>query len=360
MRRAIAVMILSFAVLLGMQFVVGSCDVADAATKAQYRWRFSIPWTRPLLQKGFEDFAERVNNETGGKIEIKIFPDGLLGNHEESFKGVQAGDIELAMLVPYVSVVPGGAVNFMPWAVSSYAGFAMAFDTENGMLHQVLDKAYQEVNMKSLFTITSGGYCLGNNVREIKSPEDLKNLKFRVSASKAAVEMLANMGRGTGMTMETIPWSELYNALSRKVVDGCWGTIGLVVAERQYEVLKYYTDLGFMWDAAQVLINKEVWDDLPDDLKAAVEKAAKEAMAHTLKLQMDAEASDIEVLRQNGLIPYVPTPEEKDVFIAASNVKEIWDGEVKPWLDKAYPGENMSDRLLAELERVREITKGLR
>jgi TRAP-type C4-dicarboxylate transport system substrate-binding protein len=349
------------AVFFGVQSAFGgfgACGAAEAA--AQYKWRFSIPWTRPQLHEALVDFARRVSEYSDGRIEIEVFPDGLLGSHDESFKNVQAGDTEMAMLVPYVNLVPGGAVNFMPWAVSSYAGFEIAFDPEKGMLHKVVDRAYQEVNMKVLFTVTSGGYGLANNVREIKSPADLKNLKVRVSASESGVQMLGNLGKGTGMTMETIPWSELYNALSRKVVDGCWGTIGLIVAERQYEVLKYYSDIGFMWDAAQVLINKDLWDGLPDDLKAVLGKASVESMAYALKGQMDMEDSYIEEMKKNGLVPYVPTPEEKDVFLKGSNVEEIWDNLVKPWVEKAFPGENMSQELLTELERIRKSVEGKR
>ncbi|GHV45152.1 C4-dicarboxylate ABC transporter [Synergistales bacterium] len=357
MKRTKVFLTAALAVILVLQF---ASRTAFAASGAEYKWRFSIPWTRPLLQKGFEDFVERVGKYTDGKVEIKIFPDGLLGSHDESFKSVQAGDTELAMLVPYATLVPGGSVNFMPWAVSSYAGFAKAFDVKNGILHKVNDKAYQEVNMKPLFTVTAGGYGLGNNVREIKTTADLTNLKFRVSSTKTGVSVLGNMGRGTGMTMETIPWSELYNALSRKVIDGCWGTIGLVVAERQYEVLKYYTDIGFMWDAAQVVINKDLWDGLPGDLKANIEKAADEAMAVTLKLQMDAEALDIETLAKNDVAVYVPTPEEKDMFFKASNVQAVWDEDVAPWFEKAYPGEGMSQKVLDELDSIRKSVEGQR
>ncbi|MDR3280665.1 MAG: TRAP transporter substrate-binding protein [Synergistaceae bacterium] len=357
MKTSVKFFMMSLVTILALQF---AASVSFAAQEAQYKWRFSIPWTRPLLQKGFEDFVERVKQYTDGKVEIKIFPDGLIGNHDESFKSVQAGDTELAMLVPYVSLVPGGALNFMPWTVSSYAGFLMAFDQESGILHNIMTKAYEDVNMTPIFTVASGGYGLANNIREIKTPSDLKNIKFRVSGSTAGVNALGNMGKGTGMTMETIPWSELYNALSRKVIDGCWTTIGLIIAERQYEVLDYYTDLGFMWDAAQVVINKDLWNGLPDDTKKQIEKAAKESMDLCLKLQMDAEAGDIETLKKNGLTPYIPTPAEKEAFFNASNMKVIWDEEITPWLDKAYPGQNMTEKVMDELDKIRKAAEGKR
>lgn len=333
-------------------------NVSTVAFAAEYNWRFSIPWTRPLLQKSFEDFAKLTKNYTNGKINIKIFPNGLLGNHEETFKNVQYGDTEMAMLVPYISVVPGGALNFMPWTVSSYAEFSRAFDINDGILHKIMNKAYEESDMKVLFTITSGGYGLANNKRQIKKPIDLQDLKMRVSASKAAVTALGNMGVGTGMTMETIPWSELYNSLSRGVVDGCWNTIGLIVAERQYEVIKYFTNLGFMWDCAQVVINLDTWKDLPDDLKKGINRAAKESMNIALQRQIDAEKEDLKILKDNGLLPYNPTNAEKNAFEKASKMDSVWKEEVTPWLEKAYPNQNMTKIVKDELAKIRESEAG--
>lgn len=356
MKKKILAMIVLFVVTA---LLIGTSGIACAATKkAEYRWRFSIPWTRPLLQKVFEEYATRIEKETDGRINIKVFPDGLLGNHEETFKGVQQGDIELAMLSPYVNIVPGGAINFAPWVVSSYAEFEMAYDPAGGILHKVMEKAYNEVDVQPLFTVSTGGYGLGNNVREIKTPADFKSMKLRVSGSKAAVMALGNMAKGTGMMMETIPWSEVYNALSRKVVDGCWTTFGVMYAERQHEVLKYYTDLCFMWASLQVCINKEVWDDLPGDLKEIVAKISRETMMQANQLQMDAEEHDIKALKDGGLTIYFPTAAEKNVFFEASNVDAIWDEEIKPWVEKAYSGQNMYQTIKDELTKIREATKG--
>lgn len=345
--------------LVAVVFNLLLCGKVFAADKKpEIKWRFAIPWTRPVLQKAFDQFSTQVKAESDGRIEIKVFPDGLLGSHDETFKGVQQGDIEMAMLVPYANLVPGGVINFMPWTVSNYDEFKIAFSSPDGILHQVMSKAYDDVNMKVVFSISGGGYGLGNNVREIRTPADLKNLKMRVSASMGMVKALGNMGKGTGMSMETIPWSELYNALSRKVINGCWTTTNLLVAERQYEVMKYYTDLGFAWDAAQVVVNKQAWAGLPTDLRSIIEKAAKSAEIYALELQKNALAEDMRTLKTKGLTVYVPTPAETDAFIKISGVEEIWKEQVTPWMDKAFPGKGMTQVLQVELARIRAEVAG--
>ncbi len=349
-----AVLFLLIAAALSLLF--SGTSRADETKKADYTWRFAVPWPRPLLQASFEKFCELVHSKTKGRMEIKLFPDGLLGNHDETFHGVRIGDVDVAMLVPYVSLVPGGVVNFMPWTVTNYEEFGMAFSVPGGILHKVMEKAYNEVNMHVLFSISGGGYGLGNNERPLATPADLKNLKIRVSSSLGMVRALGNMGKGTGMTMETVPWSELYNALSRRVVDGCWTTPNLLVAERQYEVMKYFTNLGFAWDSAQIAVNRQTWEALPPELQKEVTDAAVEAAAFSLAAQKGTADKDFALLKEKGLQIHEPTAEEKALFFDASRADAIWEELVRPWMDKAFPGEDMTGIVQEELRKIREAT----
>ncbi|MDD2379163.1 MAG: TRAP transporter substrate-binding protein DctP, partial [Aminobacterium colombiense] len=166
---------------------------------------------------------------------------------------------------------------------------------------------------------------------------------------------LANMGEGTGMTLETIPWSELYNAMARKVVDGCWTMWPSLVDERHYEVAPYYTDLQFAWDAQNIVMNKKLWDSLPDDLKEAVSKAALEADEYLLQIQEAAQKDYIATLeKQEGFEIIRLTDEERQVFRDKARMSGIWEELCTPWLEKKYPGQNMTQVILDELDRIHE------
>ncbi|HPI98633.1 MAG TPA: TRAP transporter substrate-binding protein DctP, partial [Synergistales bacterium] len=181
------------------------------------------------------------------------------------------------------------------------------------------------------------------------------NLKLRVSSSLGFVRTLENMGKGSGMTLQTVPWAELYNALSRGVVDGCWSMWPSLVEERHYEVLKYYTALDFAWDANNVTVNKEKWDALPQEFRDAINKAAKIAEEHQYELQRRAVRKHMEWLsRQPNFEITFLTPQERSVFREKANMPAIWEELAKPWLDKAFPGENMTQKVQEELEKIRK------
>ena len=346
-----------FGLLLCAVLLGGSLSAAFTAEAAnpEYKWRFGQTSTRATQAESYKLFCELIEKYSNGRIKVEFFANNLLGTHDEIFHGVQTGEIEMAGVAPYVNLVPGGMFNWMPWTMESWEESMLAFSRPDGVLYSVLEKAFNEVGMHILFTVSQGSYGLGNNVRPIKKPEDLAKLKMRVSSSLGSAKGLLNMGKGTGMTAETVPWGELYNALSRKVVDGCWSMWPSLVEERHYEVIKYYTALDWMWDANQVIINKDLWAKLPADLKAAVEKAAAEAEIHQYDVQKKAIKQFIEFLsKQPNFQIYYPTPEEKAAFRAKADSLAIWEEICTPWLEKHYPGQNMTKKILDGLTAIHE------
>ena len=324
-----------------------------AAEAKKMKWRFGSAWTQKERNISLQLFADLINVYTNGEISVKFSPSGLLGSHDEIFHAVQEGSVQMAVFAAYVNLVPGGMLNWMPWTVGSYDEAAIAYRPPNGILYKVMDKAYEEVGMKLLWSPPSGPYGLGNKVREMKLPADLEGNKMRVSASLGFVNTLRNMGEGTGMTLQTIPWADLYNALERNVVDGCWSLWSSLVEERHYEVLKYYTALGFGWDSCNVAINRELWDSLSQEHKDAIWKAAEMAEARDYEAHRRADKAYQKQLMESGLKIYFPTAEERNTWKEKARMDTIWKELCDPWLEKHYPGQNMGKKIRDELDRIR-------
>lgn len=339
--------------LLVVGFLFGVANIPAEA--AEYNWKMGMPWPVPVQDEFHKKFIELVKEYSKGQIEITYFPDGQLGTHDEIFHAVQDGSVEIGYFAPYVNLVPGGIMNWMPWTVTNWEEAIRAFDRETGILWEVMEKAYNEVGMTMFYQVSYGPYGLGNNVRPLKSPADLKNLKLRVSSSLGLVRMLQNMGKGSGMTLETIPWGDLYDALGKGVVDGCWSMWPSLVELRHAEVLKYYSDLNFAWDMNNVVINKEKWDALPKDLQDAVVKASVETQAAMFKNSEKVVKEFIAKLQNmdDFEITFL-TDAQREAFRKASDMAPIWDELCKPWLDKNYPGQNMTVKVQEALEKIHQ------
>jgi TRAP-type C4-dicarboxylate transport system substrate-binding protein len=330
--------------------------LAEAQAKVEYRWRFGSPWTQKTRNESITLFTELVNKYSNGRIQIRFQPSGLLGTHDEIFHAVREGSLEFGVFAPYVNLVPGGMLNWMPWTIGSFEEAAIAYGP-GGILFKVMDDAYAEVGHKLLWSSHYGPYGIGNKVRPIKTPEDFSKLKLRVSGSLGFVRTLENMGKGTGMTLQTIPWADIYNALQTGVVDGCWSLWPSLVEERHYEVLKYYTDLAWGWDATNITMNRKLWDSLPQELKDAVMRAGKEAEARDIREVKAGIEGNKKTITAAGLQIYYPTAAERDVFRKKADMPAVWKELAAPWLDKKYPGQNMTQKILEDLDKVRASVK---
>ena len=346
-----------FAIFLSCILVLNP-GLAEAKKKSKYKWRLGSAWTQHVRNESVQLFCDLINVYSDGRIQVKFQPSGLLGSHDEIFHAVQEGSVQMGIFAPYVNLVPGGMMNWMPWTIGSYDEAAIAYAQPDGILYKIMDKAWEEVGCKLIANLPMGSYGLGNKVRPIRTPDDLKGLKMRVSASLGFVKTLQNMGKGSGMTLQTIPWADLYNALERNVVDGSWNLWSPLVEERHYEVVKYYTALGFGFDAGNIAINRELWNKLPQDLQKAIFKAAKHAEERDYEAHRRADRLYQKKLMASGLEIYFPTPEEREMFRKKANMPQVWKELCDPWLEKHFPGQNMSKKILDELDRIRVEIRG--
>ena len=322
--------------------------------KAEHEWRFGSSWTVELQDRANQLFCDLVDYYSDGRMKITLYPNGALGSHDEIFHAVQEGSVEMGVFSPYVNIVPGGMFNYMPWTTENYNQSAVAFRNPDGILFKLLSKAWEEVGCHYLYTGVEGRYGIGNNVRPIKTPDDFKNLKFRVSSSLGFVIALQNMAEGTGLTVATIPWSELYTALERKVVDGCWSYWSSMVEERHFEVLKYYTALNWSWGATNVVVNKKKWDQLPPELQEVMVKSGDIAEKYFYQIHSNSEGDFKKAIEKAGVEIYYPTQEERELFRKKANMPAVWEELCKSWLEKRYPNQNMTQKVLEELDRIRE------
>ena len=346
---------LIFALICVFSLFLTTIIVVKHANAAEYTWSFAQPWTRPLTDASFTNFCDRVTKYSDGRIEVKFFPNGQLGGHDESFHAIQEGCLEIGVFSPYPTLIPGGCVPNMTWIIVNWDEMRLAYCQPDGILYRVMQDAFEEVGGHLLFACSQGAYGLGNNKRPIRTVNDFTNMKLRVSASPGGVKTLINMGKGKGLMLETVPWGELYNALSRGVVDGCWTMWASLVEERHCEVLEYYSDLNFIWDSTYVVMNKELWDGLSEDLKKAVTKASLETEAEILAIQEEAERKFVEKLKEReGFTITWLTPEERDALREASDMAPMWEELCGEWLEKRYPGENMVKVIPAELQKIHE------
>jgi TRAP-type transport system periplasmic protein len=248
------------------------------------------------LGAGADVFAAEVEKRTQGRYRIDQYPDSALGGEVEMMKGVQLGTIDMAFITgaPMPNFVPEIGVFGIPFLIRNAEHAHRVLD---GPMGQELLKKFEAQNIVALAWGENGMRHITNSRHPIRDPDDLKGLELRVPQSDVMVEGFDVLGADT----RPLTFPEVYGALQTGRFDGEENPIATIIASKFYQVQKYLTLSGHIYDPAAFLMSKDLYDELsPADRQAFVEAARLGGLA-SRQFAAEAEANGVAFLRQQGM-----------------------------------------------------------
>ncbi len=262
-------------------------------------------------QIGAEHFKKVVEEKSGGELKVNIFPQAQLGGERDLAEGVRMGTIEMS------SVAASNLAGFVPEL--QVFGVPFLFQTRE-QVYSVLDGAVGKdladimlaKGFKNLSIWEVGFRNITNNVRPVKTPEDMKGLKIRVQESKIWIEFMKRLGA----IATPIPFGELYTALQQKVVDGQENPVATIYSMKFYEVQKYLSLTGHTYEPAIVIANPKWFNGLDPKHQAILVEAAAEAAAYQRATLAEMDKERFEIIKKAGV--QVEENPDKEAFAKAT------------------------------------------
>jgi TRAP-type transport system periplasmic protein len=276
---------------------------------------------------GAEKFAELVEEKSGGKIEVKIFPGGVLGPDLQNFSAMQGGTLD--MNVGNASLLAGNVKEFaifdFPFLFHNRAEAYAVMDSPVG---KKLFDLLPEKGLVGLAYWELGFRDINNSERPIEKVEDLEGLKMRVIPTPIYVDFMNAMGANA----VPMPFTETYTALETGAIDGMTNPLINVTDSKFYEVTDYLTITNHMYNPQAVTISKITWDKLSDTEKRILQEAATEATAVQREASQKAEAEALEQLKEEMDVNELPPEELAKMQEKAKGVIEKYTADVGPEL----------------------------
>jgi tripartite ATP-independent transporter DctP family solute receptor len=232
-----------------------------------YKYAHNLQVTHPLHIRATEA-AEKIKQETKGRLVIQIFPSSQLGSDTDMLSQVRSGGVEFFTLSPLIlsTLVPNASVSGIGFAFPSYAQVWPAMD---GDLGAYVRGQIAKANLVVMDKIWDNGFRqMTSSKGPIASADDLKGFKIRVPVSPLWTSMFTAFQSAPA----SINFAEVYTALQTKVVDGQENPLAIIATAKLYEVQKYCSVTNHMWDGFWFLGNKRAWDRLPEVQRADVAK----------------------------------------------------------------------------------------
>jgi TRAP-type mannitol/chloroaromatic compound transport system substrate-binding protein len=248
--------------------------IDSASEKKVYKWKMVTTWPKNLPGLGFaaENFSKLVDKMSGGRLLIKVYGAGQLVPALEVFDAVSQGTAQIGHGSAYYWK---GKVQTA--ALFTTVPFGLNAQEMNSWLHygggiELWRELYEPFNLVPLAAGNTGVQMAGWFNREINSIEDLKGLKMRIPGIGG--EVISKLGVET----VNIPGGELYTAMQTGVIDATeWVGPYNDLALGFHQVAKYYYYPGWQepGPTLELILNKQFYDSLPQDLQAIIEVAAR-------------------------------------------------------------------------------------
>lgn len=220
-----------------------------------------------------ENMGKKLEAATDGRIKMRMFAGGVLGDEKESIEQVQIGAIHLLRVsVGGISpVIPEVNVLNLPYLFRDQDHMHKMIDGPIGQ--ELLDTiTASPARLVGLAWMDSGSRNVYTD-RPIQSPQDLRGLKIRVQANPIFIDTLHAMG-GNPISM---PFGELYSALQTGIVDGAENNEPSYFTQNHYTVANVFSRTRHLIIPELLVFSKRSWDRLEEKDRQLIKTMAREA-----------------------------------------------------------------------------------
>lgn len=286
-------------VLLGvLVFAVGLLSVGGPVQAADVvKFRFGTAAFPGLpTHAATIKFAEMIKEKTGGKYIIEPIQERKLGGDKDMIELVGAGAVDMAHCSTAVfdGFLPDLNALQMPFLITSYDNLQKVFLSD---FTKKLLSGIEKLNLHPLGLVENGYRHIGNNVRTVNTPADLKGIKIRVAETKMHQEIFSALGA----IPIPVSYGEIYTSLKTGVINGTEINATSASSEKLMEVIKFFSLTGhFFWPSVG-FINKATWDKMSPEDQKIFEETWREMVPWQINLCKEKDAKAMETMKKRGI-----------------------------------------------------------
>lgn len=248
--------------------------------------RFSHLWPASAVMHtdAFIPWAKKIEEESNGRLKVEIYPSATLSKPDNTYDAVSKGTVDIGVQVQ-------GYMNgrFPLTQIAELPGLSNSASQMSCILQKLYDDGvvaseYEDTHL--LFMIGSEPSTIHTIDKPIRTPDDMKGMRIRRPSAIGGDIIDAAGGSPVGL-----PATDLYTSLQRGVVDGMafpWSPTG---SFKLTEVVNTHTNMPFYSSALMVTMNKDKYEELPEDLKNIIDNNSGKKMAQIAANVFDEEAA---------------------------------------------------------------------
>jgi tripartite ATP-independent transporter DctP family solute receptor len=276
---------------------------------------YTTPATFPY-QDGAQRFKDVIEKASDGKITVKLFPGGQLGNERDMEENILNGGVTMG-------VTAGGLAQFapivnlfeLPFLINGQDHMKRIITSDVGAK---LEDLIAEGGYKVVGWFSTGDSAIQTVKNPVNSPDDLKGVKLRAQEAPSLVDSL----KALGANPTPMPFGDIYSGVQTGLIEGATLDWSSVNSLKLTEMVHYSTtpDVAFLAEPRPVVVSQKFWKSLTADEQAMFTDAMKQASEHEFQVFNDRQAKAVADVKAAGvkITDIDPAP-----FL--EKVKPVWD-----------------------------------
>lgn len=295
--------------------------LASAAGAAEWKLGHILPPDHPA-NRALEAAAKEIGEKTQGRIDIKVFPAGQIGNAKEIITGMTLGAVQMGFDGAGILSQWNKQLSVLeaPYLATDHPHLRRLYGSPEGQ--KLVDDLRQKHGIRVLDVWYYGTRHLTNNKRPVNSLADLAGLKLRVPEIALSLEW----ARAMGMIPTPMAFPELYLGMQTGIVDGQENPLPTINAGKFFEVQKHLALTGHLVQSVSPLVAEDSWKSASAQdqqvVLAAMKAAGDRYSAEVEKLEIDL----VKTLESKGMQVTRPDREQmrKAMVPVYAKFEDIW------------------------------------
>jgi len=287
-----------------------------------------------------QKFKSLFEQKTGGKHTVDLFPNGQLGDEQNTVNNAALGTLDFSVLAinNVTPFSPSVGVLTLPYVIQSADDAKMLTQGEVGK--ELTDNTIRDAGVRIVGWAYSGFRVLTNSKKPVSTLGDLKGMVIRVPKN----EIMIATYQAWGINPTPMAWSETFTALQQRVVDGQDNPYITVSAMKFNEVQKYVTNIRYIFSLEPLIVSESVFQEQKPEVQKAILDAGREATEYSFQYLQATEAQIKKDLAGKGMQITDPADGEKEWIAKAT--AEVW-----PQFYESIGGKDKLDKVLKTLGR---------
>jgi tripartite ATP-independent transporter DctP family solute receptor len=287
--------------LAGTAALAAASLVRPARAAITIRWASVLATSHPFVTM-MERVSKQVKDETGGSVEIQIFPGGQLGSSRDVIEATSTGAIQLvdegaAQFGQFVSQFSILEAPYL-WRDPKHVRTVLS----SPLLEEMNKLLVEKRGMRVIGSAYYGRRHVTSGTKAIKTVDDMKGFKLRIPE----VDTFRAMTEAWGARPTPLNFGELYLALSQGAVDGQENPLPTIQSAKLYEVQKYLVLTGHIITPRLIVVNEPVWSTLNDKERTSLKKALADHGQWQDNEIVDQESKLVDTFKSGGMTVIEP------------------------------------------------------